>query len=421
MSDVVFAPSGATIPFVMLQKPLLDADQFSSLSTLAKVVYACMLDRRSLSLAKGWKDANGEVFIYYTREEVMTLCKCRVDKATAIMAELDEKTGIGLIKRVRQGLCKPSRIYVRDIVDIPASSSTDATDTVSKTPQTPVNTGRRFFRPLDVGFSDTNNTDISDTDSRGVLSINPTQPARENEEKTAHEDDEIRIEKNEKDTQVSHTDNIPSPKQSIQQVCALMLNHAEAARQDAETTQALVVPPNASSYQPARPQVIPLSTMALRKQMWDTYRERIGQNIGYETFIERDDLPLGGMRLVDELFEIMVDVVCSTKPTIRVNREDVPTSVVQGRFLKIRAEHIQYVINSIQENALAIHNIRSYLITALYNSVATLEQKKSADDAHDRRLFIERFGHPSKAQGASQRSVCQWSPEYYEDLTVNSL
>lgn len=68
----------------------------------------------SLSIKNGWIDNEDRVYIYFPVEEVMELMNCKSEKATRLLAELDSKKGIGLIKRVRQGQGKPSIIYVKN-------------------------------------------------------------------------------------------------------------------------------------------------------------------------------------------------------------------------------------------------------------------------------------------------------------------
>ena len=43
---------------------------------------------------------------------------------------------------------------------------------------------------------------------------------------------------------------------------------------------------------------------------------------------------------VNEMIEIMLDAICSTRPTIRINGEDMPQQVVKSRFLKLNSSHI---------------------------------------------------------------------------------
>lgn len=76
--------------------------------------------------------------------------------------------------------------------------------------------------------------------------------------------------------------------------------------------------------------------------------------------------------IILELIDIIVDTVCSTKPTIRVNGEDIPHDIVKSVFLKLNSSHIEYVLDAMDNNISDVRNIRSYLITALYNSRLTL-------------------------------------------------
>ena len=94
------------------------------------------------------------------------------------------------------------------------------------------------------------------------------------------------------------------------------------------------------------------------------YRDIIRENIEYDCFSE-------DKARVDELVEIMLDVICSTKCTTRVNSEEIPTSTVKSRFLKLTHEHIEYVLFALKKNTSAVKNIKAYLITALYNAPTT--------------------------------------------------
>lgn len=86
---------------------------------------------------------------------------------------------------------------------------------------------------------------------------------------------------------------------------------------------------------------------------------------------------------VNELVEIVLDAVCSTSPTIRINGEDMPQQVVKSRFLKLNSSHIEYVLQAMNDNPSEIRNIRAYLLTALYNSTLTLDNYYSALVNHD--------------------------------------
>ena len=70
------------------------------------------------------------------------------------------------------------------------------------------------------------------------------------------------------------------------------------------------------------------------------------------------------MRL-DELVELMLDVVCSKRTAIRISGEEMPAEVVKSRFLKLGAEHIQYVLDCLKDNPPRIRNIKQYLRTLI--------------------------------------------------------
>ena len=112
----------------------------------------------------------------------------------------------------------------------------------------------------------------------------------------------------------------------------------------------------------------------------ESYRELLWENL--ELDILAHDTRLD-MDRVNELLEIMLDAVCSTSPTIRINGEDMPQQVVKSHFLKLNSSHIEYVLQAMNENPSAIRNIRAYLLTALYNAPLTMDNYYSALVNHD--------------------------------------
>ena len=70
------------------------------------------LDRMSLSVKNHWLDEQSRVYIIFTTEEIMEALSCANQKACRLMLELEKDAG--LIERKRQGLGKPSLIYVKN-------------------------------------------------------------------------------------------------------------------------------------------------------------------------------------------------------------------------------------------------------------------------------------------------------------------
>lgn len=63
----------------------------------------------------------------------------------------------------------------------------------------------------------------------------------------------------------------------------------------------------------------------------ETYREIILENIDYD--ILADDPQISREQL-DEIVEIILDTVCTSRKTIRIASNDFPAEVVKSRFLK---------------------------------------------------------------------------------------
>lgn len=112
----------------------------------------------------------------------------------------------------------------------------------------------------------------------------------------------------------------------------------------------------------------------------EAYRELIYSNIDYEAIVENSS---SRKKQVDEIVDIMLDVICSTKPYIRANGEEYPKEVVKSQFLKLNGEHIDYVLTALDKTPSDIRNIRAYLITALYNAPMTIDNYYSAWVNHD--------------------------------------
>ena len=72
------------------------------------------------------------------------------------------------------------------------------------------------------------------------------------------------------------------------------------------------------------------------------------------------------------IVDIMVEAICSSAPMIRISGQDVPQSMVKSRLLKLRSDHIEYVMTCLSQNTNKIRNIKSYLLTTLYNAPSTI-------------------------------------------------
>lgn len=104
-----YGPEADMFTFFKIPK-LLFSPPYKHISTDAKLLYGLMLDRMSLSAKnERWIDPDGRVFIYFPIAEVMELLDISDKPATKLYKELES---VELIQRKRQGLGKPTKIYV---------------------------------------------------------------------------------------------------------------------------------------------------------------------------------------------------------------------------------------------------------------------------------------------------------------------
>ena len=82
---------------------------YNVLSDKAKQIYMFLFDRRTLSIQNKWFDDKGDVFVYYTNEQLMEKLNC--SKPTIISAK-KELADMGLLREFRQGVNKPNRLYI---------------------------------------------------------------------------------------------------------------------------------------------------------------------------------------------------------------------------------------------------------------------------------------------------------------------
>lgn len=113
--DYFYNRQAERFSFYMLPKILLSDEHFKSLTSDAKIFYACLLERSSYSYKNNWIDDDDRVYIIFTIEEIMETLGVSNKTASKISSELEN---IGLIEKKRQGLGKPNIIYVKDFMSV---------------------------------------------------------------------------------------------------------------------------------------------------------------------------------------------------------------------------------------------------------------------------------------------------------------
>lgn len=95
--------------FLRIPKSLLANPKYKSLSSDAKLTYALLYDRLSLSKLNAWINENNEVYLIYTREEIAEDLGLTYKKAISAFKELVDAE---LIAEKRCGRGLPNKIYI---------------------------------------------------------------------------------------------------------------------------------------------------------------------------------------------------------------------------------------------------------------------------------------------------------------------
>ncbi len=109
-------------------------------------------------------------------------------------------------------------------------------------------------------------------------------------------------------------------------------------------------------------------------------RETVKENIDYDILLQdhrnnRDRL--------DEIVDLIVETLCSTRPTICVSGDDYPATLVKEKLLKLNSMHIEYVFECLDKNTTYVRNIKKYLLATLFNAPSTIDSYYSALVNHD--------------------------------------
>lgn len=112
----------------------------------------------------------------------------------------------------------------------------------------------------------------------------------------------------------------------------------------------------------------------------EKYREIVLENIEYDILIQD---PKANRDRLDEIVDLMVETLCSTRPTINVAGNDYPASMVKDRLLKLGGMHIDYVFECLDKNTTYVRNIKKYLLATLFNAPSTMDSYYSAMVNHD--------------------------------------
>lgn len=310
--------------FYRLPKALITDSRFKDISNNAKLLYGLMLDRMGLSARSGWFDEENRVYIKYSVKSIMEDLNCSKMTAVGLLKELQ---AIGLIDMVqRSGLA--NIIYVKNFVSCDKTEEKGEVEALDRSENC---TGQKDVPAENDEDKNNTGTDIRPVHSK-AQSDSKTGTGKENGQPVVQ-----KVDPNNNDfINTDHSDN----------------NHI----------------------------ILSAEKMELMDET-TAYMELIRENIDYD--IMMSSTQWSDRDMYEELYQLICDVVCVPRKTIRIGGEDYPYNLVKGKFLKLNSSHLEYVIGCMKKNTTKVSNIRAYLITALYNAPNTISNYYTAEVNHD--------------------------------------
>ena len=322
--DYYYGVEAEQFTFVRVPKVLFtDKEHFGGLSNEAKLLYGLLLERMSLSRKNNWIDKHNRVYIIFRVEEIEESLDVGHEKALNLLKELDDQSGIGLVKKKRRGLGLPSILYVKNFI-VKGEQNTNRVPT---------------SRSLENGIQEVGKTDIKKSENQ--TSANPKNRLLE-----VRNSDSNNIDINNTDMSYTYDQSINLPRTDFQ------------------------------NFSPGADGLIDGIDR-------NTVVEEVKKQIDYDCLISHPDSSV--VQMAEEIKDLMVDVLCGERSVVSEGKR-VSEETAKSAYGKITFEHVQYVMKSLVSYPDKISRIDHFLTTSLYNSVYTLTNSTFAGFEHDMRM-----------------------------------
>lgn len=317
--DYYYGIEAEQFSFYRIPRQLIKDKRFKCLSSDAKLLYGLMLDRMSMSMRNGWLDEENRVYIIYTLDNIIDDLNSSRPTCVKILKELD---CIGLIEKRRRGRGKPDIIYVKNFLN-----------------SDPIN-----HEDKDL------NLDSESTPSQEVKKFN----FKKSKNLTSRSKEVLPLEV--KKFNPNYNNNNYNNNNYIKPI------YQSKTDDELDTQDRLI------------DEIDPIDET-------DTYMQIIKNNIEYDYHMQHDNSEL--KELIDELYNVICEVVCVKRKSIKISGVDYPFNLVKAKFLKLNDSHLLYVIECMQRTTTEIGNIKAYMITALYNASSTMSHFYQQQAQHD--------------------------------------
>ena len=224
-------------------------------------------------------------------------------------------------------------------------------------------------------FAETDNVENLDEDSAAIEEIT-VEEVEENatpEESHVNPIDDCKIEK-------THENPVKEPKTFKEQLVAMIAKRNDENRTNTVTpclkfsrkvrknTEKFIKKDKMNKYN----NINNIADFVTAEEI-ENWRKIVKENIEYDSLAIdcKSGCIKSDVKQLDEIVEIMVEAVSSKRKSLRVCGENISQEVVKSRLLKLVFSDIKYVMTCLSENTTKIYNIKSYILTVLYNAKST--------------------------------------------------
>ena len=365
MFDYFYGSQSEQFSFFRLPKIIVRDEKFKKISSDAKILYGIMLDRMSLSRENHWVDDQNRVYIIFTLNEVMKEFECCKRKAVSLMAELDSKSGIGLIEKKKQGLGRPDLIYLKNfIVPMDYSKITTSEETVEES----VGKVLHLKSGKEMHLQDGKEMHLQDSKEMHLQDSKEMHP-QDGKDVHLQEGKEMQLQEGKnmhfqsgKEMRLQDSKDV-----HLQSGMGVQPNNTNNNNTDSTDTESI--------------NPINLNNNEDGSDMIDLYRRIVKQNICYDSLYE--NVSIMKRRMLDEILELMVEVLVVNRKSMRIAGAEYPYPLVKSRFMCIGQDHVEYVLDCLDQTSTKIGNVKAYILTSLFNATATIDTYYTSLVHHD--------------------------------------
>lgn len=365
--DFYYGSQADQFSFIRIPRQLLLNPAFSGLSIHAKMLYAVLLDRMSLSLKNHWLDSQNRVYIIYQVEEITQDLGYTKRKALDVLAELE---AFGLVTRKRRGRGLPNYLYVKNFVSglaeaekakiisfsgnegaCNSEASRDGSRRIASCISAAAGSDARRYEIRTSGTSDADARRYESCTSEqtetgaGMPASRLSGCGRESSRASS-------------DCVSGHLLSVPEvQKPYLQEVSnpALQEGADPALLEGADSAPLMSYTEKNDIYRNQTEENnadIHQSIVSIRRDVMD----QIGYDILSETY-GRDE--------IEGIADLITETLTTKKQKLVIGGESISSGVVKERFQRLDMFHVEYVLDCMRETTTKIRNIRQYLLTAL--------------------------------------------------------